>query len=62
MANLNKNQQNQQNAQNEFEKVNFGNLPIGENEDVEFSEEFADEADHVAQQRAAAADQRAKQQ
>ncbi|EFM12735.1 conserved hypothetical protein [Paenibacillus curdlanolyticus YK9] len=60
MANTNKNQQ--LNEQNEFEKVNFGNLPIAENEDVEFSEEFADEADHVAQQRAAAADKRAKQQ
>ncbi|MBD3917922.1 YfhD family protein [Paenibacillus sp. PR3] len=44
----------------DMEKVNFGNLPIAENEDVEFSEELADEADRVAQQRAAAADQRAK--
>lgn len=51
MVNLNK---------SELEKVNFGELPIAENEDVEFSEELADEADHVAQQRAAAADKRAK--
>lgn len=44
----------------DVEKVNFGDLPIAENEDVEFSEELADEADHTAQQRAAAADKRAK--
>ena len=45
---------------NSLEKVNFGDLPIGQNEDVEFSEELADEADKVAQRRAAEADRRAK--
>lgn len=50
------------NEQNELEKVNFGQLPIGKNEDVEFSEELADEADRKAQQRANEADQRAQEQ
>ncbi|MUT66652.1 YfhD family protein [Paenibacillus sp. NEAU-GSW1] len=50
-----------QNDKNELEKVNFGELPIGEYEDVEFSEELADEADHKAAERAAQADQRARQ-
>ncbi|WP_139994327.1 YfhD family protein [Paenibacillus paridis] len=44
-----------------LEKENFGNLPVGENEDVEFSEELADEADRKAAERAAAADQRNEQ-
>ncbi|MDQ6421134.1 YfhD family protein [Paenibacillus sp. LHD-117] len=44
--------------ENNMEKVNFGDLPIGKSEDVEFSEELADEADRKAQQRAAAADER----
>ncbi|WP_442956059.1 YfhD family protein [Paenibacillus sp. MMO-177] len=43
-----------------MEKVNFGDLPVGKNEDVEFSEELADEADKKAEQRAAAADARAQ--
>lgn len=51
---------NLQNQNQDPEKVNFGNLPIGKNEDVEFSEEMADEADRVAQQRAAEADARAE--
>ncbi|CAM3115284.1 YfhD family protein [Paenibacillus lupini] len=42
----------------DMEKVNFGDLPIGKNEDVEFSEELADEADKQAASRAAAADAR----
>ncbi|GFN30317.1 YfhD family protein [Paenibacillus xylaniclasticus] len=46
---------------NNMEDVNFGNLPIVENEDVEFSEELADEDDKVAQRRAEAADRRVKQ-
>lgn len=46
---------------NDPENVNFGELPIAENEDVEFSEELADEDDKAAQQRAAAADSRAKE-
>ncbi|MFF2090346.1 YfhD family protein [Paenibacillus sp. NPDC058174] len=52
----------QNNEQNELEKQNFATLPIGENEDVEFSEELADEADRKAAQRAAQADQRAHEQ
>ncbi|WP_141506090.1 YfhD family protein [Paenibacillus luteus] len=44
-----------------LEKENFANLPVGENEDVEFSEELADEADRKAAERAAAADQRNEQ-
>ncbi|MFX3633695.1 MAG: YfhD family protein [Candidatus Pristimantibacillus sp.] len=44
------------------EKQNFGNLPVAKNEDVEFSEELADEADLQAAKRAAEADQRAQQQ
>ncbi|SEN08233.1 YfhD family protein [Paenibacillus sp. OV219] len=44
----------------DLEKVNFAELPIGKNEDVEFSEELADDADRVAQQRAAEADARAE--
>jgi hypothetical protein len=47
--------------QNNLEKQNFGNLPAGQNEDVEFSEELADEADRKAAQRAAAADERNEQ-
>ncbi|MGM0880663.1 MAG: YfhD family protein [Bacillota bacterium] len=43
---------------NDFEKINFAQLPIAKNEDVEFSEELADEADRQAARRAAAADQR----
>lgn len=43
-----------------MEKVNFGDLPVGKNEDVEFSEEFADAADKKAAERAAAADARAQ--
>ncbi|ACT00865.1 MULTISPECIES: YfhD family protein [Paenibacillus] len=43
-----------------MEKVNFGDLPVGKNEDVEFSQELADEADKQAAQRAAAADARAQ--
>ncbi|SFE99949.1 YfhD-like protein [Paenibacillus catalpae] len=43
-----------------MEKVNFGDLPVGKNEDVEFSEELADEADKQAERRAAAADSRAQ--
>ncbi|OMF34169.1 YfhD family protein [Paenibacillus sp. FSL H8-0548] len=46
---------------NNLEKVNFANLPVGENEDVEFSEELADEADRKAAERAHAADQRNEQ-
>jgi hypothetical protein len=53
--------QNNQENQNNLEKTNFGNLPIGKNEDVEFSEELADEADRKAAQRAAAADERNEQ-
>ena len=48
--------------QNYMEKQNFGNLPVGKNEDVEFSEELADEADRKAAQRAAEADARNEQQ
>ncbi|REE93075.1 YfhD-like protein [Paenibacillus taihuensis] len=51
---------NNQNQNQDPEKVNFADLPIGKNEDVEFSEELADEADRVAQQRAAEADARAQ--
>ncbi|WP_138753321.1 YfhD family protein [Paenibacillus sinopodophylli] len=47
--------------QNSLEKENFGNLPVGQNEDVEFSEELADEADRKAAQRAAEADARNEQ-
>ncbi|AZN40434.1 YfhD family protein [Paenibacillus albus] len=46
------------NQNQDLEKVNFAELPTGKNEDVEFSEELADEADRVAQQRAAEADAR----
>lgn len=45
---------------NSLGKVNFGDLPIGQNEDVEFSQELADEADIKAQKRAAEADRRVK--
>jgi YfhD-like protein len=44
----------------DLKKQNFGNLPIGKNEDVEFSEEQADEADRVAMKRAEDADARAQ--
>lgn len=44
-----------------LEKTNFAQLPVAENEDVEFSEELADEADRKAAQRAAAADERNEQ-
>jgi|GEM_PF-1006930 len=47
---------------NFMEKVNFGNLPVGKAEDVEYSEELADAEDLKAAQRAAAADRRAQQQ
>ncbi|MBH5318150.1 YfhD family protein [Paenibacillus sp. GSMTC-2017] len=47
---------------NDLEKQNFAELPIGKNEDVEFSEELADEADRKAQQRANEADQRNEEQ
>lgn len=47
---------------NELEKVNFAELPIAKGEDVEFSEELADEADHKAAERAAAADRRVQEQ
>ncbi|WP_168119316.1 YfhD family protein [Paenibacillus sp. HB172176] len=46
----------------DLDKVNFAELPIGKEEDVEFSEELADEADHKAQQRAAEADKRVEKQ
>lgn len=46
---------------NSLEKENFGNLPVGKNEDVEFSEELADEADRKAAERAAEADARNEQ-
>lgn len=46
---------------NSMEKVNFAELPDGKNEDVEFSEELADEADRKAAERAAAADARNEQ-
>lgn len=45
---------------NMLEKENFGRLPIGKNEDVEFSEELADENDKKAQKRSAEADERAE--
>jgi len=45
----------------DLNKQNFGTLPIGGNEDVEFSEELADENDKEAQRRAEAADTRAEQ-
>lgn len=48
------------NENNEMEKVNFAELPLGKAEDVEFSEELADEADRTAQQRAKEADKRAQ--
>ncbi|MBD2869464.1 YfhD family protein [Paenibacillus arenilitoris] len=47
---------------NDLEKVNFAELPTGKNEDVEFSEELADEADRKAMERAAAADERNEEQ
>lgn len=49
------------NDKNKMEKVNFAELPVGKNEDVEFSEELADEADRKAAERAAAADARNEQ-
>jgi len=52
----------QNNEQNELEHQNFGVLPVGQNEDVEFAEELADDADNQALKRAAEADQRAQQQ
>ena len=42
-------------SDNDMKRVNFGELPITKSEDVEFSEELADEADKKAQQRAAEA-------
>ncbi|GKU79734.1 YfhD family protein [Paenibacillus sp. L3-i20] len=50
------------NDNKDLEKQNFAELPIGKNEDVEFSEELADEADRKAHQRANEADQRAEEQ
>lgn len=47
-------------SHNKMEKVNFARLPVGKEEDVEFSEELADEADRQAQQRARQADERAQ--
>ncbi|MCU6707655.1 YfhD family protein [Paenibacillus sp. J5C_2022] len=44
----------------DMENINFAQLPIAKNEDVEFSEEAADNADRIAQQRAEAADRRAQ--
>ncbi|REK77424.1 YfhD family protein [Paenibacillus paeoniae] len=49
---------NESNEQTELDNVNFGQLPIGKNEDVEYSEELADEGDRKAQQRANEADAR----
>ncbi|MBP3966175.1 MULTISPECIES: YfhD family protein [Paenibacillus] len=46
----------------DLEKQNFAELPIGKNEDVEFSAELADEEDKKAMQRAAEADARAQKQ
>ncbi|WP_318653412.1 YfhD family protein [Paenibacillus rhizovicinus] len=43
-----------------LKKQNFANLPIGKNEDVEFAEEQADEADRIAMKRAEEADARAQ--
>ncbi|MDQ0058386.1 YfhD family protein [Paenibacillus harenae] len=48
--------------QNQLEKINFATQPDGKVEDVEFSEELADEADRQAAQRAAEADRRAQEQ
>ncbi|MFD0586719.1 YfhD family protein [Paenibacillus sp. GCM10027627] len=48
------------NDENSLDKINFAQLPIGKNEDVEFSEELADDADRKAQQRANEADERAE--
>ncbi len=48
-------------SDNDMKRINFGELPITKSEDVEFSEELADEADKKAQQRAAEADKRAEQ-
>lgn len=48
------------NEKNNLEKQNFAELPVGQYEDVEFSEELADEADRKAQQRAKEADDRAQ--
>jgi hypothetical protein len=47
---------------NFMEKINFAQMPVGKEEDVEFAEELADEADRQAARRAAAADQRNEQQ
>ncbi|UVI32113.1 YfhD family protein [Paenibacillus spongiae] len=43
-----------------LEDKNLFNLPIGKNEDVEFSEALADEDDKEAQRRAFEADARAE--
>ncbi|MBB3108967.1 hypothetical protein FHS18_001019 [Paenibacillus phyllosphaerae] len=48
-------------TEQEKNHLNHSNLPIGKNEDVEFSEELADEADREAMKRAEAADARAEQ-
>lgn len=45
-----------------MDKINFAELPVSQNEDVEFAEELADSADLKAQERAAQANKRAKQQ
>ncbi|RAP76736.1 YfhD family protein [Paenibacillus montanisoli] len=47
-------------SEQDLTKQNFAELPIGKNEDVEFSEELADEDDKKAMQRAAEADARAQ--
>ncbi|MFC4103995.1 YfhD family protein [Paenibacillus xanthanilyticus] len=47
-------------TEQEFKEGSFSHLPIGKNEDVEFSAELADADDLEAQKRAAAADARAE--
>ncbi|MFD0958618.1 YfhD family protein [Paenibacillus chungangensis] len=54
------NKNNRKTNANDMENINFAQLPIAKNEDVEFSEEAADNADRIAQQRANAADRRAQ--
>lgn len=44
----------------DLEKQNFATLPTGKNEDVEFSEEQADDADRIALKRVEEADARAQ--
>lgn len=54
------NKNNRKTNANDMENINFAQLPIAKNEDVEFSEDKADDADRIAQQRAEAADRRAQ--